>query len=52
MRNAWIMLAVIGMAAVGFLTPRVRRMMPVRKLMEEAFNRRYRWNENLQGVLG
>ena len=49
MRNAWIMLAVIGMAVVGFLPPRVRRMIPVRKMMEEAFNRRYRWNESLKG---
>jgi hypothetical protein len=50
MRNAWIMLTVIGMAVVGFLTPaRAQDDARARKMMEEAFNRRYRWNESLKG---
>ena len=50
MRNAWIMLAVIGMTVVGFFTPvRAEHDARARKMMEEAFNRRYRWNESLKG---
>jgi hypothetical protein len=50
MRNAWIMLAAIGMAAVALLTPaRAQDDARARKMMEEAFNRRYRWNDAFKG---
>jgi hypothetical protein len=50
MKNAWGMLAAIGMAAVALSTPaRAEDDARARKMMEEAFNRRYRWDENFKG---
>ena len=51
MRNVWITLAAIGTTVVGFFTSRgAEDDARPRKMMEEAFNHRYRWNENLRGL--
>jgi len=50
MTKAWWMLAVLAIAAVASLTPARADDEPrARKMMQEAFNRRYRWTENFQG---
>jgi len=50
MKKAWWILAVMAIAAVASLTPaRADDETRARKMMEEAFNRRYRWNENFKG---
>ncbi len=50
MRNAWAMLAMTAVAIGAFLTSaRAEDDARARKLMEDAFNRRYRWNENFKG---
>ena len=50
MTKAWWMLAVMAMAAVASSTPaRADDGTRARKMMEEAFNRRYRWSENFKG---
>jgi len=50
MKKAWWTLAVLSIAAAGSLTPaRAEDETRARKMMEEAFNRRYRWSENFKG---
>jgi hypothetical protein len=50
MRKTWLMLAVLAPAAVMSLSAARADDDPrARKMMEEAFNRRYRWNESFKG---
>ena len=50
MTKAWWMLAVMAIAAVASLSPaRADDETRARKMMEDAFNRRYRWSESFKG---
>ena len=50
MIKTWRMLAIMMIAAVASLSPaRADDETRARKMMEDAFNRRYRWSENFKG---
>ncbi len=50
MRKTWLMLAMLAPAALfSFASARAEDDARARKMMEDAFNRRYRWSEGFKG---